>query len=416
MDRRNSPTRVIITKREELEIIKAGQHLLIDKIPPISFQNINDPVQRARKWYYRMGCPTRSEMKARIERNGSYYHDVTVDDIDHLPWNDSKKTEWCYEREDLQFEPVCERDVLGQKEEMEARLKKQQALTEENERKRREKKQAERDRRKEEQKRIKAKMERLRREKEERERQRRKAEEEEKEKERLRKEAEVVAAAERRRQKEEEEKKRKLKEAQEAAERKQREEQEAKRLREEEEAAAKLRREEEEEEQMQIEMQELECNLRHAEQVAKRLREEEENEAAERQRKAIKEEEALLLREKKQREEEEAKRLLRFEDTLTRCFDDAVLSNYDGLKKRQFLYDTRMLMAYQWWYRMQYPLKKDMIRRCRKSDMERADLYPRDIELLPWLEGFSVDVPQMIQWIETLDPKVVEVVDRLMYE
>jgi len=400
-----SSTTTLLT--EEIEFMPAGT-VVNGKLPPMTYKNFDDPIFKAFNWYQRLGCASRAVMRAKVA-DGSIYN-ITFDDIDLLPWNGSKKAHWTYEQDDIDYERRMEEERRRQRDihrGLHGRLKKQQEMYEENERLAAE--EAKRISQKEESMREEfaqllreAENERLWREDEERS-ERRKAErlrlEEE---ERKRREADRLQREKEERKRREAEEAERLRREEEKRERQReqerlRKEEEAKRLRQEEE---RKRREEEEE---------------HLRREAELLRKREEEEA--RMRREKEEQNERLRKQEKEANEAERNRLLEASlnknDKISESISDILLGG-NMLVKKQFLYDTRMLMAYQWWYRMQCPLKKEMLRRCKRGDMERADLYPDDVELLPWIESFSVNVPQMIKWIQDLDPRVTEVVDRLM--
>jgi len=68
-------------------------------------------------------------------------------------------------------------------------------------------------------------------------------------------------------------------------------------------------------------------------------------------------------------------------------------NKFDRLKGYQ---NTKKINAFAWWNRLGQPNKKDMMKRCKKGDMENIDVTPEDVELLPWLVGgLSVDVIKM---------------------
>ena len=82
----------LLTTTNNMKTIQAGQHVVLSEIPQLTIFNANDPLQRAKKWYCRMGCPSRDEMKSRISQQaGKTYYDIKLSDVDLLPWNHTKK-------------------------------------------------------------------------------------------------------------------------------------------------------------------------------------------------------------------------------------------------------------------------------------------------------------------------------------
>merc|ERR1711933_540116 len=82
---------------EEFQYKEAGI-AVVGKIEPITIDNINDPIQLAYQWYNRMGFPTRKDMKVRIEKMGGAA-EISIDDVDLLPWNKQASSRWKWEEE-----------------------------------------------------------------------------------------------------------------------------------------------------------------------------------------------------------------------------------------------------------------------------------------------------------------------------
>jgi len=203
----------------------------------------------------------------------------------------------------------------------------------------------------------------------------------------------------------EEEEERKRKEEEEAAKEEERRRQAelAQREREEEEAR---RREEE-----QQKIKELQDRIK-----AEKERAEKEKEDAAR----AAEEEAMQKRLEELRKKEEARKLAEAkmrekESFLTR----------EAIKKLEFIatkrelteeekrkiteyYETRKLMTYHWWHRLNRPMKKEFQKRCKKGSMVDIDLEVEDLELLPWIMGgMYVDVPLVSNWLANLSEEVI---------